>query len=347
VKFCFVVRSIFFQRSTYTTIHLAFEALRRSHSIAFTTINDFSCTCSKNVFANVLLLEKVQSREKLVEYLRKNHLRKEEVCLNDFDVVFLRFNAMDIELEKRFKSQPILEFARILKTHGVFVVNDPIGLFRASSKLYLSSFSEDIRAKTLVTKDVQKVKIFLHKLKKPAVIKPLISFGGKDVFFIKNPKEVNINQIISTVRKNGYLIAQEYLPEIKKGDKRLLLFDGEPIFINGKAAIYRRISPKGEIRTNMHIGGIRKRTNYTGVEQKIVENIKPKLISDGLYFVGVDLVGDRLLEINVFCPGGIHNINSLYKINIGEKVISSIEKKAIINKNLYYQERAQNLEIQL
>ena len=92
--------------------------------------------------------------------------------------------------------------------------------------MYLSSFPPEIRARTLITRSTLKIKEFLRELKKPAILKPLSGYGGQDVFFIKDPREININQIIATVSKNGYVMAQEYLPAVKKGDKRLLLLDG-------------------------------------------------------------------------------------------------------------------------
>jgi glutathione synthase len=210
------------------------------------------------------------------------------------------------------------------------VVNDPVGLSRAASKMYLSSFPAEIRAKTLITRSTIKIKQFLRELRKPAIVKPISGYGGQDVFFIKNPREININQIISAVSKNGYVMAQEYIPEVKKGDKRLLLLNGSPILIGKQAAMYRRMSPRGEIRSNIHIGGTRKTAEFTKVEARIAELIRPKLIADGLYFVGADIVGNKLLEINVFCPGGINNINELYRINVGEYVIQDLERRARI-----------------
>jgi glutathione synthase len=150
---------------------------------------------------------------------------------------------------------------------------------------------------------------------------------GQDVFFVKNSKDININQIIASVSKNGYVMAQEYLPAVKKGDKRILLLNGYPIFVGRQPALYLRVSPKGEIRSNMHIGGKRKKAKLTQSDVRIIETIRPKLLSDGLYFVGLDIVGDKLLEVNVFCPGGINNINELYGINVGKVVIQDLERQ--------------------
>nr|AIA17163.1 Prokaryotic glutathione synthetase, ATP-grasp domain protein [uncultured bacterium] len=335
MKICFVVRSVYSQVMTYTTTHLAYEAFLRGHSVYYTTVNSLSFSDTTRVRATVVSPGPgpFLNRQAFLTALQGEQSTRDEVCLSDMDAVFLRYNPNESDSEKERNRNPSIEFGRLLKAHGVFVINDPTGLTRASSKMYLSEFPADIRPKTLITRSTIKIKEFLHALKKPAIIKPLSGYGGQDVFFIKNPKkEWNINQIISAVSKNGYVMAQEYLPEIKKGDKRLLLLNGNPIFSGKQAAMYRRMSPKGDIRSNMHIGGTRKTVPFTKAEARIAERIRPKLVSDGLYFVGADIVGNKLLEINVFCPGGINNINELYHINVGRIVIEDLEIRVRIHK---------------
>lgn len=331
MKICFVVRSVYSQILTYTTTHLAFEAYRRGHRVSYTTVNSFSAGDDGRVRATVITPRgsHLTNRVSFLEAIHGESADREEVSLSDYDVVFLRYNPNESDGERDRGRNPAIEFGRLLRQQGVLVVNDPSGLSKASSKMYLSSFPAEIRPHTLITRSTVKIKEFLRELKKPAIVKPLAGYGGQDVFFIRNPnKEININQIISTVSKNGYVMAQEYLPDVKKGDKRLLLLNGSPIFVGRQAAIYRRMSPKGEIRSNIHIGGTRKKVEFTAVEARIAEAIRPKLIADGLYFVGADIVGNKLLEVNVFCPGGINNINELYDINVGEAVIEDLEKRA-------------------
>lgn len=332
MKICFVVRSVYSQVVTYTTTHLAYEAFRRGHKVSYTTVNSFSFSESRRVRATVVTPRgDLDSRAEFLEALQGEAAEREEVCLSDYDVVFLRYNPNEAESHGDPSRNPAIEFGRLLKSHGVLVVNDPAGLSRAASKMYLCGFPEEIRAKTLITRSTIKIKEFLYELRKPAIIKPLNGYGGQDVFFISSAKkELNINQIISAVSRNGYVLAQEYLPAVKRGDKRLLLVNGSPIFSGGRAAIYRRMSPKGDIRSNIHVGGTRKRVEFTKTEARIAELIRPRLVADGLYFVGADIVGDKLLEINVFCPGGINNINELYGINVGEAVIEDLEKRARI-----------------
>lgn len=330
MKICFVVKSVYTQALTYTTTHLAFEAHRRGHQVVFTTVNHFSFREDQRVWATGISTGdyEFKSRVEYLQFLQSGAAFREEVNLSDFDVVFLRYNPLESESEREKVRNPAIEFGRLLKLQGVMVVNDPIGLSRAASKMYLTSFPQEIRARTLITRSTTQVKEFVRSLKRPAIVKPLSGYGGQDVFFLKTPKEVNINQIISAVSKNGYVMVQEYIPEVKKGDKRLLLLNGSPIFCGNQAAMYRRMSPKGEIRSNIHIGGTRRAAEFTRVEAEIAEAIRPRLIADGLYFVGADIVGDKLLEINVFCPGGIHNINELYNINVGEAVIEDLERRA-------------------
>ncbi len=335
MRICFVVRTIYSQITTYTTSHIAFEAHKRGHEVYYTTVNSFSCTDDLKVRATVVSpgSEIFETRGEFLKALQSDRAERSEVILSDFDVVFLRHNPNESKSDENgARNNPALEFGRLLKLHGVFVANDPAGLTKASSKMYLSSFPAEVRARTLITRSPVKVKEFLKRLKKPAIIKPLNGYGGQDVFFIKNVKEMNINQIISTVSKNGYIMAQEYLPAVKKGDKRLLLLNGSPIIIGKKVAMYRRMSPKGDVRSNMHVGGTRKRVEFTKVEARLAEMIRPKLMADGLYFVGADIVGNKLLEINVFCPGGINNINELYGINVGEAVIEDLEKRVKLKK---------------
>jgi glutathione synthase len=346
MKICFVVRSVYSQLLTYTTTHLAYEAHRRGHHVTYTTVNSFSYSDDQQRVRATLVSpgeESFKTRFDFLEALKGDHAERKEECLSDYDVVFLRYNPNESDAVSDKSRNPAVEFGRLLKLHGVLVVNDPSGLSKAASKMYLSSFPAEIRARTLITRSTHKIKEFLRELRKPAIIKPLSGYGGQDVFFLKNPKEININQIISTVAKNGYVMAQEYIPAVKKGDKRLLMMNGSPIFCGRRAAIYRRMSPKGDIRSNIHVGGTRKTVEFTEVEAAIAEAIRPKLVADGLYFVGADIVGNKLLEINVFCPGGINNINELYNINVGQAVIEDLEKRARIYKTHY--RGAENLSV--
>ena len=164
MRICFVVRSLFTQIPTYTTTHLAFEAYRRGHEVVYTTLNSFSCTDDMRVLATGLSFDglEVTNRFDFVRVLQSNLAPKKEVCLSDFDVVFLRYNPNESDMEKEKGRNPSIEFGRLLKLQGVTVVNDPGGLTKAASKMYLSSFPSEIRAQTLITRSTVKIKDFLN-----------------------------------------------------------------------------------------------------------------------------------------------------------------------------------------
>jgi glutathione synthase len=251
---------------------------------------------------------------------------REDARLVDFDVIFLRNNpAAGVAEGETFN--PALDFGRRLKQLGVLVVNDPDGLSRAGSKMYLAGFPVELRPKTLITRSIERVRAFLRELDGPAIIKPLSGFGGQNVFYVARGQSANLPQMISTVRQAGYVIVQEYLPAIVKGDKRVLLLGGAPLQVGSRVAAYKRMRPKDDIRNNMHVGGARRPADFSEAERRICELLRPRLVADGLYLVGVDLVGDKILEINVFAPGGIANINQLYELDVGTEVIRDLERK--------------------
>lgn len=282
MKFCFVVRSIQAQIPTYTTTHLAFEAHKAGHDVYYTTVNSFSYF-NQNVYATVVSIGKKNflNRVSFLQHLQTTH-EKFETNLSEFEAVWLRYNPNIEKHSEEANPFAVFDFAKKLSAQGVFVVNNPLGILKASSKMYLSNLPSSILPKTITTRSPIKIKNFIRSIRKPVVIKPISGFGGQDVFFVNNTKEININQIITSVSRHGYVQVQEYLPSVKSGDKRLLLLNGEPIYDKGKVAIYKRLSPKGEIRSNIHIGGRRKRSAFTDADQHIVDEIREQLIAEGL-----------------------------------------------------------------
>jgi len=328
MRVCFVVNSPRTQKPTYTTLHLAFSAHRRGHDVALASVDAFSQGEGPDLVAEVVRPKPGRLRDAATyaRALTAADAPREDARLVDFDVIFLRNNPSAGAAEGD-PFNPALDFGRRLKQAGVLVVNDPDGLSRAGSKMYLAGFPVEIRPKTLVTRSVERVRAFLRELDGPAIIKPLAGFGGQNVFYVARGQSANLQQIVSTVRRAGYVIAQEYLPAVAKGDKRVLLLGGAPLRVGSTVAAYKRMRPKDDIRNNMHVGGSRKPTDFSDAEQRICDLLRPRLVADGLYFVGVDLAGDKILEINVFAPGGVANINALYDIDVGTAVIRDLERK--------------------
>jgi glutathione synthase len=334
VRLALIVNNPRTQRATYTTLHIAYEAARRGHEVCFVGVDALSLGDDGRVTA-VAVRPAGREYASAGEYcaaLRDAACPTSEVRLSDMDVVFLRNNP-NVRTgaaggdQGGDRENPALDFGRRLMRQGVFVANDPDALVRAGSKMYLAGFPQEIRPRTLISRNVDVIREFIRELDGPAILKPLHGYGGQNVFYLRRGQVANLHQMIGAVRKEGHVIVQEYLPAVKSGDKRVLLLRGEPIRVGGRVAAYKRMRPKDDIRNNMHVGGQRKRCGFSEAEERICAMLAPRLRADGLYFVGVDLVGDKVLEINVFAPGGVHNIDELYGVNVGAAIVDDLEAR--------------------
>ncbi|CAN5850954.1 hypothetical protein BH11MYX2_BH11MYX2_07180 [soil metagenome] len=147
------------------------------------------------------------------------------------------------------------------------------------------------------------------------------------MFVVRQNSKGNLNQIIEAVTRDGYAIAQEYLPDAKNGDVRLFLMNGEPLVVDGRYCAFRRISAKGDVRSNLHAGGKLAKAKVTDDMLELAEVVRPKLIQDGMFLVGLDIVGKKLMEINVFSPGGLGSAQKFEKVDFTRAVIAELERK--------------------
>ncbi|MEN9216145.1 MAG: glutathione synthase [Gloeomargarita sp. HHBFW_bins_162] len=200
------------------------------------------------------------------------------------------------------------------------VVNQPSALRSANEKMFAVQFGEFLPP-TLVSRDVQEIREFITYYG-PGVLKPLGGKAGEGILYL-DPADRNLNSLIE-ISTQGYLpvMVQMYLPQIVQGDKRVILLDGEPI-----GAVNR--IPKGhEFRGNMAVGGQAVATEITDRDREIAQKLKPILQSAGLYFVGIDIIGGYLTEINVTSPTGIREIDRLSGTQLGQSVIAWVETKS-------------------
>lgn len=240
----------------------------------------------------------------------------EDARVADYDVVMLRKDP-PFDDDYLFSSL-LLEHAR----GGPLLVNDPRGLREANEKLYTAWFSE-LMPETLVTNDKQRIKAFVEKLGGRGVLKPLSGKGGEGVFAVQ-AGDPNVNAIIETVTREGrhLAMAQRFLPAVHEGDKRILLLDGEYL-----GAILR-VPQGGDLRSNIHVGGRVEATELDDADRKIIETVGPRLRQDGLYFVGLDVIGGYLTEVNVTSPTGIQQASRLSGQNLEARVVEWMERKS-------------------
>ncbi|WP_022940212.1 glutathione synthase [Psychromonas hadalis] len=204
---------------------------------------------------------------------------------------------------------------------GCLIVNKPQSLRDANEKLFTAWFSE-FTPPTLVTRSSDKIRAF-HQKHKDIILKPLDGMGGASIFRIKE-KDANLGVIIETLTEHEtrYTMAQAFIPAIKDGDKRILIVDGEPMPYS-----LARIPAKGETRGNLAAGGRGVAQPLSESDWFIANSIGPKLKEKGLIFVGLDVIGDKITEINVTSPTCIQEIDNAYGTNIAGKLMDAIEKR--------------------
>jgi glutathione synthase len=294
---------------TDSTFMLALEGQKRGHGLFHYVPQDLS-------FRNGRLLARIQPLE--VRRERGNHftLGKAEVMdLATMDVVLMR-------------QDPPFDMAYITATHllehvhpKTLVVNDPVSVRNAPEKLFVTHFSE-LMPPTLITSNRDEIVDFRFEYK-DIILKPLFGNGGAGVFHL-GPKDENLTALLEmfTLMYREPIIVQRYLPEVRQGDKRIILVDGRPV------GGVLRVPQVGEARANFHAGGRGEKAPLTKREIQICDAIGPILQDKGLIFVGIDVIGDYVTEINVTSPTGIQEINRLDGIAIESDIWDAIEKRA-------------------
>jgi len=287
---------------------LAEEAQIRGHELFYYTPN-------KLILENGIVFAKGSKLK--VKRVKGDHFTLEKeilVNLNDFDVVWLR-------------QDPPFDMGYITYTHmldrlgsNTLVVNDPFWVRNYPEKLLVLNFP-DLTPPTVIARDITALKEFKEK-HKDIIIKPLYGNGGAGVFRL-GPDDKNISSLheLFSGINNEPLIAQKFLPDVSKGDKRVILVDGEPV------GAINRVPAKGETRSNMHVGGRPEKIELSQRDLEICARIGPLLKEKGQIFVGIDVIGNWLTEINVTSPTGIQELERFNKENIAELIWEAIEKR--------------------
>ncbi len=234
--------------------------------------------------------------------------------LEEFDVILMR-------------QDPPFDMAYITATHilerlpaSTMVVNNPAEVRNAPEKLLVTHYPSLLPA-TLISRDSDAILAFRER-HKDIIIKPLFGSGGAGVFRIQ-PNDQNLNSLLEVFFANSRepVMLQTYLPAVRDGDKRVILVNGEPV------GVINRIPNDGEVRSNLHVGGTAAATQLTARDRHICATIGPELKRRGLLFVGIDIIGIYLTEINVTSPTGIREIQRLSDINIAAMTIDAIEQQ--------------------
>ena len=286
--------------STDSTIALIIESQIRGNK-NYIYSPESLLVIKNEVFASVSSILFINNNKRNYKCSKKKFLK-----LSNMQIIFVRqdppFNMAYIT------SLHILELINKSRTR---IVNDPNGIRNSPEKIFIFNFPRLIPP-TIVTRSKEQVVKFLSKHKK-AVIKPLYGNGGEGIFLVSN-NDINLNQIIESFISNNkeQFMVQKYLPEIIRGDKRIILVNGKPV------GAISRVPKKNEIRSNIHVGGSAKKTAISKSDKIICDAIGPELRNRKLFFVGIDIIGKNLIEINVTSPTCINEIKQLSKIDIAK-----------------------------
>ena len=330
MKIGFIVNNVRTEESGFTTTRLAHVAHQQGHESYLMGVGDVAYDPDERIRARARCAPKDKKYKSSDTYLADIQGKKgvtQRITIDDLDVLMLRNVPSDDYLKRPWAATAAAEFGRVAMRHGVIVVNDPNGLAKANTKMYFQLFPEEVRPRTLITRDRDEIKAFA-KEEGRCVLKPLQGSGGASVFLVQESDIPNLNQMIDAVSRDGFVICQEYLAAAEEGDMRLFVMNGRPLQVKGKYAAFRRTRSGGDMRSNLHVGGKLAPAEVSSKDLKIAEIVRPKLVQDGMFLVGLDIVGDKLMEINVFSPGGLGSAQKFTKINFAKYVINALDRKA-------------------
>ena len=291
-----------------STFRLAEEAQNRGHDLYVYTPNDLTFNRGK-ITAKV---RSISLKRKIGDHV--NFGAVELLALSEFDVIWLR-------------QDPPFDMGYITNTHlldligqKTLIVNNPFWVRNLPEKLLVLEFP-DLIPETVISRDLEEIKRFKNEFK-DIIIKPLYGNGGAGIFRLREDDKnlTSLHELFSNMSSEP-LIAQAFLPDVKKGDKRIILVDGEPV------GAINRVPKAGETRSNMHVGGKAEPAKLSQRDREICRSIGPILKNKGQLFVGIDVIGDYLTEINVTSPTGIQELEQFDKVNIAQMIWHAVEKK--------------------
>ena len=291
-----------------TSFAMLLEGQTRQWQLHYMQLNDLSLRNGR-AFARTKIIKVQRNTENYYQVISEQF-----IALDELDVIIMR---KDPPFDQEYiYATYLLERAEMA---GVYVVNKPQSLRDANEKLFTAWFPQCC-AETLVARDSLLIREFL-KEQGEIILKPLDGMGGASIFHLRE-NDPNISVILETMTEHNqrFVMAQRYLPEIKDGDKRILVVNGEPV-----PYALARIPASGETRGNLAAGGIAKGQPLTEQDYWIVEQVAPTLKEKGLVFVGLDVIGDCLTEINVTSPTCVQELDRQFNLNICADLLNHIE----------------------
>jgi glutathione synthase len=343
MKITFLLNDVATEVPPATSTILARAAARLGHDVRLMGLDQLTYYPDGRIGGTAIVPpSQSRSKESFLAAAQSRDAPREKITSDDMDVLWLRYNPSEELSSDRFWGQDAgFLFGRLAMDRGVIVLNHPDTLAYAIDKLYLQHFPADVRPVTLVSREVEEIRRFYEQCKRRIVLKPLSGYGGADVFLVDRDAK-NLNQMVEAVCRTGYVMAQEYIRGSQE-DTRFFLVNGEPLEVDGRIAALRRVAQGDDFRANMTAGARPRRAKVTDRMLELAAIVGPKLKRDGIFFAGLDIVGDKLVEINTISTGGLNATSVLEKVEFAPEVIRLVERKVEIRR--HYGGHISNIEL--
>ncbi|MEE8589352.1 MAG: glutathione synthetase [Sulfurimonadaceae bacterium] len=340
----FILNDLLNEHSPSATMRIAMTATNMGHEAWLMDVGDFTYNTDELVHARARSVSGInyETPELYYQDLCSEQAKLERITVDDLDVLMLR-NDPAADYQRSWAQHAPIVFGRTAMRHGVIVLNDPNGLSKAIDKMYFQYFPESVRLQSLISRNHDDIRQFYHQHGNRIIIKPIMGSAGRNVFMVQPEDAGNLSQMIDAILRDGYVIAEEFMPQALEGDIRMLLINGRPLKVDGKYAAFRRTRSGEDIRSNLRAGGIPKPVKVTDEMLELAEMVRPKLVQDGIFFAGIDIVGNKLLEVNMFSPGGLKSSEKFEGVDFTGAIIEALEKKVHYMK--YYHRNFDNVEM--
>jgi len=344
MRITFLLNDVATEVPPATSTILARAAARAGHTVRLLGVDQLTYLPDGRIAGNAVIPPATsRSKETFLAAVHDPDVPREWITSDDMDVLWLRYNpSEELERDRHWARDAGFLFGRLAMDRGVIVLNHPDTLTYAVDKLYLQHFPEEVRPVTLVTREVEQIRKFHEANGRRIVIKPLSGYGGADVFLVEEDGR-NLNQMVEAVLRSGFVLAQEFIAAAEKGDTRFFLVNGDPLVVDGKVAALRRVNDSDDFRANMTAGAKPMKAKVTDRMMELAAIVGPKLKRDGIFFAGVDIVGDKIVEINTISTGGLNAASVLAGVEFAPEVIRLIERKVEIHRR--YGGHISNIEL--
>ncbi len=339
----FFINDIETEKAGFTTLRLAMTAVNRGHEVWIMGAGDLAYDADEKIRARARSIagKKYKTTRTYLKDLKSGRARSERITVDDLDILMLRNDPAQNTGNRAWAKTAGIIFGNVALHSGVVVLNDPTALAGALDKMYIQLLPRHILPRTFISCDRREIKAFVHELGGTAVLKGFQGSSSQEVFLVTRENHANLNQMIDAIVNYGYAIAQEYLPGAEHGSVRMFLVNGEPLRHKGKVAAFQWMRTGDGMRADIHEPGSTKPVQLTDAHYQIAEAVRPRLVQDGMFLAGLEIVDDKLIDIDVFSPDGLVTAQAYAKVNFSEAVIEALERK--VDYMAYYHRRFDNV----